>query len=82
MEIRILVIESIIAVTLFVAGIWFAFKDWFELKILKYLDKRLASYDYVILKCILTKQPIPESLQKELSRIEWIIDKIKGDINE
>ena len=82
MEIKVLFIESIIAVALFIAGIWFAFKDWIKLQIYKYLDRRLASYDYEILKCIITEQPIPEAMQKDLNRIEWILNKLREDRDE
>lgn len=79
MEVRILIIETIIAVALFIAGLWFAFKDWWEIQILKYLNKRMAICRCELLRCLMNKESIPKSLQREMIRIVYMLDKIKGD---
>lgn len=76
MEIRLLIVESIVAVALLIVGIWFAFKDWFCAKILKYVETRLAYCKGVANRCFMNKEPIPNSIQHEVVRLYNILDKL------
>lgn len=74
-EITILV-ELIIAISLFGAVIYINCKDWFMLKYIEYLSRELNRCKILAIRYMCAKQPIPNSLLLEIRRLEKRISRL------